>query len=187
MTTTTWVLVAIAALLIGGLAVWAATRSRRSRALRERFGPEYERELEVTGSRGQAEKELERRETRAEGLQLRPLDAAARERYARRWKDVQARFVDSPAAAAAEAEALLNEVMESRGYPVGDFEQRAADLSVHYPGMVQHYRGAHEIATRAARGQADTESLRQALVHYRALFQELLHRDAESGARPSTG
>lgn len=186
MTTITWILIVVAALVIGGLVVWGMTRSRRSRTLQDRFGPEYDREVAASGSRGRAEDELERREDRADTLRLRTLDANERQRYTQRWKDVQARFVDSPAAATADAEALLNEVMESRGYPAGDFDQRASDLSVHYPAMVQHYRGAHDLGERAARGEADTEALRQALVHYRALFQELLHRDDEAGAARRT-
>lgn len=162
------VIVAIAAVVI-----WT-TQRRRSEALRERFGPEYERAVEAARDKGAAEKELRERQERVEALDIRPLEVAARDRYAERWREVQAMFVDEPGSAVDQADALIGEVMRARGYPVGDFEQRAADISVNHPQVVDHYRTAHAIAVRRRAGEGATEQLRQAFVHYRALFAELL-------------
>lgn len=171
----TWVvvLIVLAVLIVLGLALTAA-RQRRSQALKDRFGPEYERAVEETGDRREAERELREREERREQLQIRDLDPAARERYIATWRETQARFVDQPQQAVQEADALVILVMRDRGYPVDDFERRSADISVDHPDVVANYRAAHDISLANERGTASTEDLRQAMVHYRALFEHLL-------------
>ena len=161
-----------------GAAVWLYMRNRQTAALQNRFGPEYDRALAEHRDQVQAERELKERQDRVEHLNIRPLENEERDRYAERWRTVQARFVDDPNGATDDADELVGEVMATRGYPVGDFEQRAADVSVHHPRVVEHYRAAHAIAVRNSRGDADTEQLRQALVHYRALFEDLLEVEA---------
>ena len=155
-------------------AIWFYTRSKRTEALHERFGPEYDRALSEHHDQREAERELKAREERIGHLNIRPLEREGRDCFAARWHTVQAQFVDDPTTATDEADQLVGEVMATRGYPVGDFEQRAADVSVNHPHVVEHYRAAHEIALRNARGNSDTEQLRQALVHFRALFEDLL-------------
>jgi len=157
-----------------GAAVWLYMRNRRTVQLQSRFGPEYDRALATHHDQREAERELEHRAERVEHLDIRSLTSAERERYADLWQSTQARFVDDPAGATDEADQLVGEVMGTRGYPVGDFEQRAADVSVKHPRVVEHYRAAHQIAMRNERGDADTEELRQALMHYRSLFEDLL-------------
>jgi hypothetical protein len=169
-----------------GAAIWLFMRNRQTSALQDRFGPEYDRALETHHDQREAERELRQREERIEHLNIRPLEREERARFADRWQAVQSRFVDEPTGATDEADELVGEVMAARGYPVGDFEQRAADVSVNHPRVVEHYRAAHAIALRNARGDADTEQLRQALVHFRALFEELLEAatpDREAPAR----
>ena len=161
-----------------GAAIWLYTRNKRTEALQDRFGPEYDRALTTHHDQGKAERELKEREERVDHLNIRPLDREERDRFADRWQTVQAQFVDDPTSATDDADQLVGEVMATRGYPVGDFEQRAADVSVNHPRVVEHYRAAHEIAVRNSRGDADTEQLRQALVHYRALFEDLLEVEA---------
>ena len=165
--------VAIAALLVV-LAVSMAVRKRRTRALTDRFGPEYDHALEMAGKRTKAEAELEARTKRVQKLDIRALTTAERDRYAGLWRSAQERFVDSPPMAVAEADHLVTEVMRVRGYPMTDFEQAAADVSVAHPHLVTNYRAAHAIAVSSAGQKASTEDLRQAMVHYRALFEELL-------------
>ena len=155
-------------------AAWLVVRRQRTERLRERFGPEYDRTVEASDDQGAAEKELRQREQRRERIQVVPLVPAVRERYLETWHRTQALFVDSPTEATRRADGLVAEVMRERGYPVEDFEQRAADLSVDYPRLVQDYRAARAIADRNDRSEAGTEDLRQALVHYRSLFEELL-------------
>lgn len=169
-----WIVLLVVAVVAVGAVAWWAGQRRRSDRLRERFGPEYRRAVESTGDRSRAERELESREERVEAFDIRPLEPAARDRFRDRWRETQALFVDDPASAVGQADDLIAEVMRARGYPVGDFEQRAADVSVNHPEVVDHYRTAHRIAERQRRGEADTESLRQAMVHYRALFSDLL-------------
>jgi hypothetical protein len=164
------VLLAAAALIIIG--------QRRTRALHEKFGPEYDRALKSAGDRGVAESELTKRRERVEALMIRPLVPADRERFEKSWDADQARFVDDPRGAVREADRLVAELMQVRGYPVADFEQRAADISVNHPNVVSEYRAARDIAERDARGEANTEQLRKAMVHYRALFRDLLVVDA---------
>jgi FtsZ-interacting cell division protein ZipA len=171
------VAIVVIALVIAALLV---ARQRRSQQLQEGFGPEYERTVEERGGdQRAAEAELQERRLRREEFEVRDLDRGARDRYAERWRAAQRRFVDQPGPAVGEADALVIEVMRERGYPVADeFEQRAADVSVDHPTVVEHYRAAHGISARATAGEASTEDLRQAMVHFRALFVELLGPDA---------
>jgi len=174
--TTGWVLViAFVVVLAAGVAVFLSQRKRRTERLRTQFGgAEYARAVEKDGNRRHAEAGLEERTQRVEGFHVRPLAAGDRARFVESWRGVQARFVDGPASAVTEADQLLGDVMSTRGYPVSDFEQRAADISVNHPLVLENYRTAHEIALRQTRGQASTEDLRQAMVHYRTLFEELV-------------
>ena len=167
-------LIIILAVAVAALVTWIIVQNQRSKHLRKRFGPEYDRALQEQGSKRRAEALLEKREERVEHLKIRPLDPQERERFAEAWRTDQSRFVDDPKQAVIEADRLVGELMRVRGYPVSDFDQRAADISVHYPHVVEHYREAHAIAVRQKRGEAGTEDLRKAMVHYRALFEELL-------------
>ena len=171
----------IVALLIFGAIAWMYLRQRRTGELRQQFGPEYDRELDQQGGRRRAEAELERRTRRVKRLAIRPLPPAERVSYAERWNDQQSRFVDDPMAAVDEVDHLVEEVMERRGYPVAEFEQQAADISVDHPQVVENYRAAHAIALRQQRGEAGTEELRKAMIYYRTLFEELL-RDSPATA-----
>lgn len=168
-----------AMVLIFGLVValaiaWMYFRHKRSKDLRTQFGPEYDRLIHEKGSRGRAEAELGKREQRVKRLSIHPLPRDVSTRYVQKWNDQQARFVDEPKAAVIGADHLVEEVMKERGYPVGEFDQRAADVSVDHPRVVENYRAAHEIAMRDQRGQASTEDLRAAMIYYRDLFRELL-------------
>jgi hypothetical protein len=172
--TTLTALGVVVLLALLALVAWLAQRRHQSYRLQQRFGPEYARTMDNLGSREKAEAELRDRERRVERLSivtLSPQDAA---RYAQEWKMLQSRFVDSPRGTLAEADRLVRELMLQRGYPMGDFERRAADISVDHPAVVEHYRAGHAIAMRDERGAGDTEELRKAVVHYRALFDELL-------------
>jgi hypothetical protein len=173
------IIIVLAAIIVAG-GTWFFLAKLRSRRLRDRFGPEYGRAVEKLRSRDLAEAELREREKRVERFVIAPLPPDECARYRKSWNSVQGRFVDEPKNAVDEANQLIQEVMERRGYPVTDFEQSAADLSVHYPVLVENYRAAIDIAERNERGEADTEELRQALVHYRTLFRELL----DGGERP---
>lgn len=177
MTPMAWIVVGI---MVVAVIVGAFLYSRRARSehLRERFGPEYDRAVEAKGGRTKAEAELAEREKRVEKLDIRELEPAERREFIERWTDVQTRFVDDPARAVAFADALLGDVMKTRGYPVSDFDQRAGDISVDHPVVVEHYHKAHDIAVRHERGQASTEDLRQAMIHYRALFDNLVGAEA---------
>jgi hypothetical protein len=168
-------LVAIAVVVIAGVVVWEIRR-KRSETLRTKFGSEYDRVVHDTGSVKAAEATLEQRARRVEALHIRPLAREDAARYADGWRRVQERFVDDPNGAVTEADRLVGEVMHARGYPLGDFEQRVDDISVNHPDVVINYRAAREIAQAHARGQASTEDLRQAMVHYRALFNDLLEQ-----------
>jgi hypothetical protein len=172
-----WVLVAIAVVVIAAV-VWFETRRSRSEKLRTRFGPEYDRSVKAAGSVGAAEASLEARTRRVESLHIRALAPDDAARYGATWRQLQERFVDDPGGAVAEADRLVGEVMHARGYPLGDFEQRVEDISVDHPGVVMNYRAARDIAQTNARGEASTEDLRQAMVHYRALFDDLLDTHA---------
>jgi hypothetical protein len=174
--------IVIAAIIIA-LVIWAAVYAR-SRRLRGRFGPEYERTVEQRG-RWRAETELATRERRVQRLRLRPLTPVEHDRFATAWQDVQTRFVDNPAGAVTDADVLLGELMKTRGYPTwdSDFEQRAADLSVDHAQFVQNYRAAGAIARSHRMGRATTEDLRKAMVYYRALFDDLLEVEEPKDAR----
>jgi len=173
------VLLVIAVIVVAIIAL-LAVRKQRSAKLRERFGPEYDRVVRQEGDARKAEGVLEFREKRREKFKIRPLSAADKSSYSVRWNEVQGQFVDDPRGAVTVADSLVTDVMQARGYPIGEFEQRAADLSVDYPVVVDNYRAAHGIALRHSAGKASTEDLRQAMVHYRTLFQELLEeRHAE--------
>ena len=173
----TWmiVVIAVAAIVVLALVVagWQMSRSRRSTRLREGFGPEYDREVSRMG-RGKAEGALEQRQRRVEQLQIRPLTREQAAGYASDWDAVQSHFVDEPSMAVTRADELVGRVMFDRGYPVGEFNQRVADISVDHPAVASNYRAAHDIAARNSTNSASTEDLRQAMVHYRALFQDLL-------------
>jgi hypothetical protein len=180
----TGLLVSIIVIAVVVLALaWLLMRQRRSARLRKQFGPEYERAINQAGSRQAAEAELEDRRLRRQKLEIVVLDSGARVRYLEQWRLVQAQFVDSPPEATRAADRLINEVMRERGYPVEDFEQRAADVSVDHPQVVDDYRAAHTVAEANERSEATTEDLRQALVHYRSLFEDLLEVD-EPGEAP---
>jgi hypothetical protein len=167
--------VVVVLVLIIALLGWLMLRKRKATTagLRQKFGPEYERAVLTHGSERKAEAKLVNREKRVELLSIRDLDPAERERFSRRWDSVQSRFVDSPKGAVAEADDLVSSLMKTRGYPVSDFDQRAADISVDHPRVVDNYRSAHTIALRVGADQATTEELRTAMIHYRSLFDEL--------------
>ena len=175
--TTTLILVAVAFLVIGGLLAMAVMRFQRSRRLRERFGPEYERLVQEAGDKKKAESELEARLAHVEALDIRPLSADEVNRFALEWQSTQTEFVDEPHASLQKADRLIREVMKARGYPVEDFEQRAADISVDYPDLVTDYRGLHRIAVKEADDEVSTEEMRQAMVHGRALFEQLVSKE----------
>ena len=166
-------LVVIAAVVVAAL-VFMLARKRRSQNLREQFGPEYDRVVQTEGDVHKGERLLEFREKHRKTLNIRSLTAEEHARFSNRWNEVQSQFVDDPSGAVAFADKLILEVMQARGYPITDFTQRAADISVDHPVVVENYRAAQEIAQRRSRGQASTEDLRQAMVHYRALFSELV-------------
>jgi hypothetical protein len=174
MPTWVWIVIAVAAVVIVIGVVWSAARARRTRRLQEGFGREYDRTVETAGDRKAAERELQERRERREGLEISELSPASRQRYIEAWREVQVRFVDAPGASVGEADRLVQSVMRERGYPTDDFDQRAADISVDYPHIVENYRAAHGVAVAHEQGEASTEDLRQSLVHYRSLFEELL-------------
>ena len=165
--------------VVGG---WLFYSKRRSEQLRSRFGSEYDHQVEELGSRSKAEADLAEREKRVSKLTIRPLSPADQDRFLERWTKVQATFVDDPERSVDYADALLAEVMSTRGYPVSEFDERAGDISVDHPDVVQHYRAGHDIALRHRKGEADTDELRQALIHYRALFEELVTERAPEPA-----
>ena len=172
------VIIVAAAIVVLAIAAGVVYDGRRRR-LRRRFGPEYDSLVEERGSRRKAEAELAGREKRVRGLHIRPLVPAARSRYARRWTAIQEHFVDAPPGAVADAQRLVLAVMSERGYPTEGDDQVLADLSVDHADALDHYRVAHGISQRAADNLASTEDLRQAMIHYRALFRDLLGRPAE--------
>jgi hypothetical protein len=168
-----WILIVIAAVVIVTVVAMAA-RQRRTTALRQRFGPEYDRAVQDRQGRRPAEAELRDREKQRARLDIRPLPEEMRVRFAEEWRDVQERFVDQPAEAVVAADRLVHRVMEARGYPMGDFDAQADLVSVDHPEVVDNYRAAHGIHERAQAQQASTEDLREALLRYRSLFDELL-------------
>jgi hypothetical protein len=183
--TTTQIGIAIVVLLLlaAGIAILYSIQKRRTERLRTKFGgTEYNRAVEEGGNRRKAEAVLDERAQRVEGLHIRPLAVADRARFVESWARVQARFVDGPGGAVTDADQLLNDVMSTRGYPMSDFEQRAADICVDHPLVLDNYRAAHQTALRQSRGEARTEDLRQAMLHYRTLFEELVNEP--EAARP---
>jgi hypothetical protein len=175
--TTQLVLVAVVFLIIGGVIAMAAMRLQRTKRLKERFGPEYERAISEMGDKRQAESELDARVAHVNTLKIRPLTADEVNRYALEWQGTQTEFVDEPLTALQKADRLIREVMKDKGYPVEDFEQRAADISVDYPELVTDYRGLHLIAVKEAEDEVGTEEMRQAMVHGRALFENLIKQE----------
>jgi len=175
-TQTALIVVAVVAVLAVAALVFVLVNVRKKRTvhLKQRFGPEYDHTVTAQGDSRKAEARLEEREKRVEKLNIKPVPPELRDRFANSWRNVQAHFVDEPGAAVVEADGLVRKVMESRGYPMGSFEQRADDVSVDHPHLMANYRAAHEIVLKKDRGEASTEDLRQAFVHYRALFEELL-------------
>ena len=186
MSSTMWIVVAVlVTIAILAAVAWMIVQRRRSESLRAQFGPEYARELERTRDRRRVEEKLEDRRERVEHLHIRPLTPRDRAHFIESWRMVQAQFVDNPGAAIAEADRLLADVMSTRGYPAAnaDFEQRAADISVDHPIVVKNYRTAHTIAALHSRGRATTEELRQATIHYRSVFEELINEPNDIPAR----
>ncbi len=178
-------IVIVVAVVAIAAALMIVYRKRRSQHLKQRFGPEYDRTVLQRGDTAKAEMELINREKRVHSFSIKTLAPAMRDRFAEEWTLIQNRFVDDPSLAVSEADSLVNRVMAARGYPMADFEQRAADVSVTYPAVVQNYRAARVIVLRHGRGEAGTEELRQVMVHYRTLFDELL--DVPTSASTTRG
>ena len=176
------IVVILAAILIG----WWIVRRRHSHGLKKTFGPEYDHEVEAAGGRTKAEKTLDDRQRRVKEYELRELSSVDREAFSARWRDVQKGFVDHPSQAVEEAALLIDEAMERRGYPLGEIQQKEADLSVHHPQEVQDYRHAHAIAVRNRRGEATTEDLREATLRYRNLFEHLVGLDERAHMETAT-
>jgi FtsZ-interacting cell division protein ZipA len=179
MDTWIWIVIAVVAVIVVLGVVWSATRAKRSRALKDTFGGEYDRTVDQAGDRRAAERELLERQKQHDELELKPLSPESRDRYVRRWQSTQTRFVDDPKGAVAEADTLVQEVMKERGYPADDFDRRVADISVEHPELVEKYRTAHGVAQASERNEASTEDLRHSVRHYRALFAELLETDED--------
>jgi len=174
-TTQLALIIGLVVIVAAGIATLLYMRKRRTARLRTQFGgPEYTRAVKEGGNQRRAENKLEKRAERVESFHIRALSPADHARFLESWRKVQARFVDSPGGAVTEADQLLGDVMSMRGYPVSDFEQRAADISVDHPQVMENYRAGHGIAMRQTTGQASTEELRQAMIHYRTLFEELV-------------
>ena len=177
------ILVVLALVVVAAVLLWQ--RKQQSKRLQERFGPEYDRTVEDRGGRREAERELAERQKEREALKIRDLDPVRQQEYAQRWRDVQTRFVDEPDAAVAQGHELVREVMHERGYPTEDMERQADLVSVDHPEVVRDYRAANEISGASRQGQATTEQLRQAMVHYRSLFSRLL--DSAAAPTDTTG
>jgi hypothetical protein len=185
--TQTWsIITGVVVLVLVAFMTWLIYHKKQSHRLQKRFGPEYDRSVNDLGSRTKAESELKERQKRVERLNIVPLAPAEAARFSQNWKDLQGHFVDNPKSAVVEADQLVRELMLKRGYPMGDFERRAADISVDHPEVVSHYRAAQAITVRDEGGESDTEELRKAVVHYRALFDELLEiRETKQEAMPA--
>ena len=171
---TSTILAVVVVLVLVALAAWYFVQKKQSERLQQRFGPEYGRTVDELGSRAKAESELKARENRVGKLNIVPLAPSDAARVSQAWANLQGRFVDNPKEVVAQADQLVRELMVQRGYPMADFEHRAADISVDHPAVVENYRAAQVIAARDTRGEATTEDLRNAVVHYRVLFNELL-------------
>ena len=170
--------VVVVLVIIGAVLALVSTRRRRSERQHDELGPEYGRTVQAMGGEKKAQTELDERRKRVEALNIRPLSESERAGFLAAWTAVQSRFVDAPGQAIVDADHLIMQVMQTRAYPVADFEQRAADISVNYPALVSNYRAARAIAVKNEQHQADTEELRQAMIHYRSLFGELLGAEA---------
>jgi hypothetical protein len=166
--------IAIVLIILVAVALYLRKRRKTTEGLRARFGPEYDQAVLTHGSERKAEAKLADRETRVEGLKIRELGATERERFIADWRGVQSRFVDHPKGAVTEADELVSALLKARGYPVADFDQRAADISVNHPRLVEYYRSAHGVALRVGKDEASTEDLRNAMIQYRSLFDELV-------------
>src|ERR1700752_1385375 len=171
------ILAVISAFIVGGFLGMAFNRRQRTKRLQEKFGPEYERTLNELGDKRQAEHELAARLDHVKALDIRPLSAEEIDRFTKEWRATQAEFVDEPLVALQKADQIIREVMKAKGYPVEDFEQRAADISVDYPDLVVDYRGMHLIAVKEDDEEVSTEEMRQAMVHGRALFENLVNKE----------
>lgn len=182
-----WILIAIGIVVVVAAIVASMKSKRRTKQLQSQFGPEYDRTVGSADSKRKAESELAARQDRREQLDIRPLSSAARERYMSQWQNVQSQFVDSPSAAVGSADQLIQSVMSERGYPVDDFDSRASDVSVDHPHVVENYREGHRLAERSTNGNGSTEDLRQAMRHYRALFDELVEPDGQADAPTTRG
>jgi uncharacterized protein YneF (UPF0154 family) len=180
-TTLIIIIVVVVVVIVGVILGLVFSRRKRSDQLQEKFGPEYDRTVQTMGGEKKAQTELNERQKYVEALDIRPLSVSERDRYLAEWTAVQSKFVDEPGQAIVDADRLIMEVLQIRGYPVSDFEQRAADISVNYPALVTNYRGAREIANKNKLGQANTEELRQAMIYYRSLFEELLKTEPVVG------
>lgn len=178
-----WVVIAAAVVIVVALAVIvgrSAIRRKRTERLKNHFGPEYERAVGEAGDQGTAEKELVARERKRQKLEIVALAPESRAKYAELWRTVQTAFVDNPSRAVGDADRLVTQVMRDRGYPIDDFDQRAADISVDHPNVVEHYRAAHVLHLAQEQGDIGTEAQREAFVHYRALFEKLLETDRQT-------
>jgi len=182
-----WIIAIVIVVVILAFVAWLVVKNRRQARLRTQFGPEYPRAVRTYGSVARAESALEARRQRVRALEIRPLTVEEADRFAASWRTTQARFVDDPPRAIAEADRLVQAVMDARGYPVGDFEQRVDDISVDHPGVVEHYLAAHRIAASSGHGHAGTEELRQAMMRYRSLFEDLLEVPDEGPRRMEAG
>src|SRR3954462_14293513 len=181
MDTWVWIVIAAVVVIVVLAIVWSAMRAKRTKALQGTFGREYDRTIDQAGDRRSAERELLDRQKRHDELDIRPLSPESRDRYVRRWQSTQACFVDDPKGAVAEADTLVQEVMQERGYPTKDFDRRVDDISVDHPDLVEKYRTADGIARASERGEASTEDLRHSVRHYRALLVELLEVHGDEG------
>jgi hypothetical protein len=179
-----WIVVVLVVVVVVAALV-VVMRGRRTRRLQGSFGREYDRTVAKTGDQGDAESELVKRQDRRELLTIVPLTAEAHARYAQMWNAIQTNFVDAPHDAVEGADQLVTQVMRERGYPIVDFDQRADDVSVDHPDVVEHYRAGHALAARIDRGTADTEDMRLAFMHYRVLFEQLLEPIDDHAAEPS--
>jgi hypothetical protein len=168
------IVVVLVLVVIGAILAPIFARRKRSERLHDQFGSEYDHTVEAMGDEKKAHQELDERQKHVNSLNIQPLTVESRDRYLADWAAVQSRFVDEPGQAIVDADRLIVEVMQARAYPVSDFEQRAADISIQYPALVSNYRAAKEIATKNKQDEANTEELRQALIYYRSLFEELL-------------
>jgi len=178
-----WIIIVVVAIALLGFVAWTLLTKRRTDQLQSRFGPEYERTVEQAESRREAESELSARMKHRQELEIQPVSPETADRYALEWQDVQARFVDQPNEAVKDADRLVTRLMQERGYPTEDFEQRVADVSVDHPNVVDNYRGAHTVWVSNEQGKAGTEDLRRAMVRYRSLFEELLERETPETER----